>query len=381
MPQTPVPDPQSAPQSLVLGDFAGMKNTVDLHELKPNELELALNVDIDDVGHLTLRRGYTQVAVGNFHSLLQADNGRIYGVMNDVLGRIYPNYSFLGLLSGIGVDPSQGGLGLVGAQVGSNLYFTSATNSGIIDTTQDTISDWGDPQDYWLSPVVNPTTTLPAIRGKLLGKPPLATTIAYYNGRLYLGQGNLVWATELFLYNYVDKTRTFFNFEGRVTMLGTVMDGVYVGTDEGLWFLEGPAFPLKRRRVMDCPVIPGSMVYIPAELANPPQVGLGADTELQVSIAFMTTTGFCVAEDGGKAYNLTESKFFFPTMVRASAAYRRQDGINQYLLVADSEGQPVNNARIGDFVEADIIRGNARWTDACERVRIYDAFTPQWSTS
>lgn len=379
MPNQPRPDPQVAPESVVFGAFSGLKNTVDLHELKPDELDRALNVDIDDVGHVILRRGYTQVANGEWHSLLQADNGRIYGVNNGVLGRIFPDYSFVGLQSGIGADPNQSGLGLMGAQVGHNLYFTSAVDSGIIDVTTDTVEPWGDPQDYWLSPVVNPTITLPAIRGKLLGAPPQATQITYYNGRIYLARGKALWYTELYLYNFVNRTQAFYNFEGDITMVGTVGDGLYVGTTEGLWFLQGPTNPMPRRRVMDSPVLPGSMVYIPAELANPPQVGLSADTEMTVSIAFMTNNGFCVAEDSGKAYNLTEAKFFFPAMVGASAFYRRQDGINQYVIVGNSMGQPVNSARIGDYVSADIIRDGVRWTDACERICFRDEFTPTWS--
>jgi hypothetical protein len=159
----------------------------------------------------------------------------------------------------------------------------------------------------------------------------------------------------------VDKTRGFLQFEGDTTMLGEVADGLYVGTTEGVWFCEGPAFPLKRTRVMDSPVIPGSMVYVPGELANPPQVGVNADTEMLVSIMFQTTRGICVGLDGGKAYNLTESKFFFPQTKRSAALWRRQDGMTQYIGVNDSQGEPVNGARIGDYVDATIIRGNVSW--------------------
>ena len=363
MPQPPQPD--EVPP-IVVGQFDGLKNTVGLERLGIKDLFRAQNVDIDDDGELHRRRGYVQVSSASTHSLFTSETGVVYGVCNGALSIINPDYSLVSLQTGIGSDPSTGGSGLSYTQVGTSIYFTSATNSGIIDTVAQTVGSWGPAQDIWLSPVVNPTATLPAVRGRLLGPPPLATSLAYYNGRLFLGVGTTVWATELFAYGLVDKTRGFMNFEGGITMLGEVMDGFYVGTTEGVWFMTGPYGEMKRTRVMDSPVIPGSMTYVPGELANPPQVGLQADESTTISVMFMTTRGVCVALDGGRAYNLTESKFFFPVAKRSAAFFRRQDGVNQYIAVNDSLGMPVNGARIGDFVDAEIIRGNAFWLEMFE---------------
>ena len=375
----PPPEPQGAPESIKFGQFTGLKNTVDRDRLTPQELFAATNIDLDDTGKAHRRRGYRRVVEGNFHSLFNADDLTVYGVKDAQLCVINPDYSTVQLQSGILSDPRSGGFGLAYVQVGNEIFFSSAAGDrGIINHAACVVGPWGDPQDYWLSPVVLPSETLPATTGRLLGRPPTARFLAYYNGRIYLASGRTVWATELWLYKYVDKTRTFFNFEGEVTLLGTVTDGLYVGTTEGLYFLGGAGFPLKRMRVMDSPPIPGSMAYIPGELANPPQVGMQADTEMQVAISFMTTRGFCVGQDGGKAYNLTEGKFFFPVAARSAAMFRRQDGMNQYIAVNDSEGTPVNGARIGDFVEATIRRGGASWMEQRERAVVRDEFTPTW---
>ena len=80
---------------------------------------------------------------------------------------------------------------------------------------------------------------------------------------------------------------------------------------------------------------------------------------LQVSIAFMTTTGFCAGQDGGQVYNLTETKFFFPRAHSAASLYRRMDGVNQFVTTLQSGGDPANNAAIGDFIEGTIIRASA----------------------
>ena len=197
------------------------------------------------------------------------------------------------------------------------------------------------------------------IRGRILGPPPQATFLAYFNGRIYLAQGRQVWATELYLYKYVDRTKNYWTFEANVTGIAAVTDGIYVGTEEGVWFVSGSYAEAKRVRVMDTGCIPGSMLEIPGELANPPQVGLNEDTPVKVSIGFMTQAGYCGGQDGGLCYNYTETKYIFPGITSAAALFRRQDGVNQYIATANSDGTPTANARIGDHLDATLIRGGA----------------------
>lgn len=370
-------DQQEAPQpddggSVTLGRFDGLKNTIAREDLNPRDLALAVNIDLDDVGKARRRRGRTQVASGNFHSLFPRSLGGAWGVKNDQLGVIRPDYSFTGLGVVVGGDYDVGWSGVAYTQVKDNVYFSCPTASGVIDQSTNAVGPWGPPQDFWLSPVLISSPTLPQIAGRLLGAMPYATFLAYYNGRIYGATGNVVWFTNLYTYNLVDQTLNYYQFEGQVTMLGAVANGLYVGTDEGCYFLGGDAAPLKKVRVMDSPIIPGSMVSIPSELANPPQIGLDAVTPMEVSLAFMSTRGFCVGEDGGHCVNLTERNFFFPVSQRASAFFRRQDGVNQYVVMADSEGDPINGARFGDYVDGEIIRGKAHWVNVDDDIKIND---------
>ena len=357
---------------LTFANFSGLKNTVSPERLTAAELAKAVNVDIDDAGQLRRRRGYRKVLAGDFHSGFQSQGGKVYAVMNNNLVLVTPGYTTQVLKVGVNANPEAGQDPLCWAEVGDTIYYSSRSDSGKI--VNDVVLSWGAQNDagLWLSPVVSPTPTLAPIRGKLLGRPPMATQMTYFSGRLYMAVGNVLWATELYLYDYVDKTRTYWIYEGEITLLGTVSDGIYVGTDQDLWFMTGPTIKeFKRTVIMDSAVIPGSMVDIPAELANPPQVPAISDTPLKISIAFLTTTGFCVAQDGGQAYNLTEDKFIFPDAVRAAAMWRRQDGVNQYVAVTDSEGSPTDAARFGDYVDAEIIRGGS-WRDLNDGVIIGD---------
>jgi hypothetical protein len=326
--------------------------------LGDRDLVRARNVVLDDSGQLSRRRGYTLKLPGNVHSLFTSDQGVVLGVVNSELSIINPDYSHQPLAF-IGTDPTTGTAPLAYAQVGDQVYYVSEADRGIVNIPDRSWSDWGDPTDLWLSPVVNPTETLPPVAGRLLKQPPYATCLSYYSGRLYLGQGPTLWATELYLYNFVDATAGFRPFEADITMIGAVNDGLYIGTKEGLWFLTGPTFAeMRRTRVMDSGVIPGSMVDIPSELGNPPQLPVSQGLPVDVSIMFMTVKGVCVGYAGGRTLNVTERNYIFPDAVGAAALYRRQDGVNQYITTLQSGGSPAQGAAIGDYLDVTIIRGS-----------------------
>lgn len=336
------------PDSVVLGAFAGVRNTRTAERLLPAELQIGRNIDIDDTKQVRRRRGYTKKANGNFHSVCTIGD-RTYVVKDGVLSRVYPNYTFTSLKSGIGPSP------LSYVAVGDDIYFSSSTNSGIISAT-DAVSDWGAvaADGTWLSPVVNPTSTLSPIGGKLLGPPPLATSLAYLNGRIYLAHDNVLWATELYLYTLVDKTRTFIQYESPITFLAAVVDGVYVGTQSGVYFASGPFGQMARTKVSDSGGLPGSAVIVPVELASPSSEGLGP--KAATGVMFTTSSGVYLGYPGGTCYNLTSDNVDFPKATTAASFFRQQDGFSQYISVMDTGGTPQSSARIGDYIDAEIRR-------------------------
>jgi hypothetical protein len=230
------------------------------------------------------------------------------------------------------------------------------------------VSPWGaqNDQGFWFSPVVSPTLTSQPIAGRLFGAPPLATALTYFNGRIYLASDRTLWMTELHLYNFTDKTRDHFLFESPITVLGTVTDGIYVGTTSDIWFLsptliftpKGRETLLKRIAIMNVGAIPGTMISVPAELVHP--VGQGnpdQPIESKNAVVFMTESGIVVGLDAGQTFNLTQTDFLFPAAASGAAFFRRQDGVNSYISVLDSRGTPNENARFGDHLDAVLIRG------------------------
>jgi hypothetical protein len=365
---------QNVGDSIVFAGFDGLRNTTSRERLKPSELEAAINVDLDDEKQIRRRRGYSRVgASGSYHSLYGDSAGLMLVVKDGVLCRLFQDYTTSALLAGAGGEYFDY------VRVAGDVYFSSRVTSGKYSVSSNAVSSWGqvDSTGTWLSPVVNPTATLGQVNGKLLGKPPMATALTYYNGRIYLAQGSTLWCTELYLYDYVDKTRTFYQFESDVTMLEAVSDGVYVGTEDAVYFLQGDAFPLKREVIINYGAVRGSAVSVPAELIKP-AVTQELNSPVKNAIMFLTKSGVVAGFDSGITYNMTQSEVLFPDAKSAAVMFRRQDGLNQYIAVTDSGGTPGSKAAIGDYIDAQIVRAIDRGKIEVNAMSISDTISVQF---
>lgn len=340
--------PADLPESIVIDGFSGIRNTVAPEKLTPRDLAAAVNVDLDDVGQARRRRGQALKIAGNFHSLWRAKS-RTLVVKDGMLGQL-DGYEFRSYGFGAGHER------VAYTEVNDTVYFTSRATNGKVGP-DGVVLPWGagDAGGTWVSPVVNPTTTLGQTRGKLLGPPPLATEVEAYSGRIYLAAGRLLWATELFLLDYVDKTRTFIQMEHDITALAAMDDGLYVGTEGGIFFLKGTMQQgLKQTQLTTAPVLRGSVARVPYSRAHPS--GQQGPTRESTAAMLMATDGIYAAFDGGELLNMTHGRVEFPHAEGAAALFRFDSGTNQYIASIDSGGTPSANARFGDHVDAEIVR-------------------------
>lgn len=342
--------PYEPPESIVTGAFTGIKNTVSAERLQPGELEAAVNVDIDDAGQLRRRRGRSRISTAPHHSLREIA-GRHLVVRDGMLGTITSGYVFTPL---VWVGPER----LTYTAVGDDIYYSSPDTSGKI--IGGVAMPWGnDGAGIWVSPVTTPTDTLGLIAGKQLKAPPRASEIEAYSGRIYLAAGPVLWGTELYLYDHVDKDKNYVLLEHEITMVQAVGDGLYVGTTAQLLFLKGVLSKgMALQVIVNSPVVRGSAVRVPYSKAHP-QARQGPVPEGEGPM-FMTAAGICLGLDGGTVYNLTQDRMVFPGAQSAAALYREDQGANAYVAVADSAGGPQANTRIGDYVDAEIVRASQR---------------------
>jgi hypothetical protein len=334
----------SGPEPVVFDQFAGLRNTVARSRLGPTDLATARNIDLDNAGQPRRRRGYQRKAAGDFHSLTTV-GGRTFVVRDGDLVRVFPDYSMPVLRGGVG----PGRVKFV--DVAGVTFFASNVTSGKI-MPDDTVQDWGavTAAGEWHSPVVNPTSTLPDINGKLLGPPPMAEHLALYNGRIYLAQDNVVWFTELYLFDYVDRTRNFLQFESKITGLIAVADGIYVGTATDVWFLQGSRGEMQRTRMTPAGMVEHTAIAVPAE-----SLSLQEPTTGEVAM-FVSSSGICVGLASGVCFSLTRDKVELPQAIGGAALHRREAGADHYIGALDSAGSPSSAARIGDYVHAEIKR-------------------------
>lgn len=344
----PKPEPD-LPDSVVLGTFSGLKNTVAPERLSATDLERALNVDIDDAGQIRRRRGRSLMISGSWHSVKGPLAGKVYGVRNGALGIIQRGPVFTPLYIYVGTSR------VCYTEVNEEVYFSSDSMSGVVSQAG-TVASWGatDGQGFWDSPVYSPTDTLGEVGGTLLGDPPKATQIEAYKGRIYLAVGKDLWATELYRYHFVDRTRGFIQFEHDITLVMGMDDGLYVGTTGGLYFLQGTFESFKLSQVATAAVLPGSGVTVPANLVLPQ--ARNQDVPTGVAVMMMTSDGIMACFDGGQTYNLTQGRVEFPEGISAAGLYRQDLGANHFVATLDSRGTPSANARLGDHVDAELIR-------------------------
>jgi hypothetical protein len=196
------------------------------------------------------------------------------------------------------------------------------------------------------NPIIGP------VGGRLMGAPPNGEHIAYFNGRIYIAERRTLWATEMYDYHRIDKTKNYKQFEYDITCLAAVSDGLYVGTTNGLFFLTGPLDTMKRTKLFDHAVVPYSAV-------------LGVDPSMvdgklngNSGVMLLSSMGLHLCLDGGTEINITGKSYLFPKADTASAILRSQDGINQVIVSTHGSGSPASAARFGDFVDAEIRRFN-----------------------
>lgn len=343
--------PQEPSESLVVGVFDGIRNTVAPERLGVRDLEVARNVDVDDAGQVRRRRGFEQVLAGDFHSLHTTPDGRSFCVRDNQLTFIRPDLSTQ-TLAFVGASP------LAYLSIGETVYFTSAAVSGKIAPDL-TILPWGQEggDGLWLSPVARPTETLGAVAGQLLRAPPLAEWMTLHNGRIYLAEGAVLWATEMHLFDYVDATRTFFQYEAPITGLQACGEGFYVGTTEAVYFCSGPLRELRRQLVVNAPCVPGSMINVASD-----HVRAAGDPALQYrdAILFTTPDGVIAGFEGGFCRNLTKDRVMLPPAQRSAAFARMQDGMHHYVAVMQGPPGTVSAAAVGDHIDVEIIRAPRR---------------------
>jgi hypothetical protein len=154
-------------------------------------------------------------------------------------------------------------------------------------------------------------------------KPPAGTLLEYYNGRIYIVSGNVIYYTEPFAYELINPRTNHIMFEENVTLIGAVKDGLWVTTDR-TYFAKGDNPPFEFDEKAKYGAIIGTKQVISGDYIGE---GTGSEVVLWTSI-----NGICAGMTGGNFKNLTENNYSFPMGKMGTSLFIQRRGINQYLV-------------------------------------------------
>lgn len=274
---------------------------------KGTYLEVGENVDIDDERMLHRRQGFNEIKSGNIHSLWS--NGEYCFFCEDgSLKRLHEDYSTEIILSPIKPEEK-----INFVDTGGVIVFSSRSIVGFIE----------DGRPY---PFPEPDLNF---KRKMVG----GHLIEFYNSRLYAAQGTRVFFSDANHITRMDMRKNFLQFNGWITMLKSVGDGIYVGAGNDIYFLLG-GDPLLEggflyNKVLDSGVIEGSVIKVDGE-----DIGQGLTGTV---VLWASEDGIYMGLPGGLVKNLTDGVYGVKSGENATAIYRFDRGYGQYLCVYETD--------------------------------------------
>lgn len=235
-------------------------------------------------------------------------------------------------------------------QVNSVVYYSDGTVCGIIEDdlatklsatalpTEAELVDWVSthyPNDYAQS-----VSNFEVDAFKRQVQP--GTCIEYFNGVLYYAINNFLYCTKAFDAETEDiRFSVVGGFPSNITMVARVSDGLYVSTNNHIYFLEGTGATFntssgnlentfKQRQVAMYGTVKGSSVRVNATIVPDAQA-------IDTVVLCTTSLGIFALCNGGRYVNLSASQITMPTGSIATAILKEDHNLYQYIVCYNVE--------------------------------------------
>jgi hypothetical protein len=169
-------------------------------------------------------------------------------------------------------------------------------------------------------------------------KPPAGDVLEYHNGRIYIGQGKVVWFTDPLRYGLVKPHRNFMMFPGEVTVIKAVADGIYVCADKTYWISDIDTTNLQQREVLPYGAVKGTGIDIPKS----------------DNVAWFSRHGIVIAGLEAQISNIQEEKSAVSDFTNGAMMFRESRGLRQ--LVATLGGGEQSAYLAPDYAALEIAR-------------------------
>lgn len=280
--------------------FKGINSVEESWELKPDELQVATDVDITKAGRLKRRDGTNKVVSGDFHSMFSTPWIWL-SVQDNNLVMINPDLTVTILRYDVGdFDMSY-------AVVNDTVGYT---NGNVIGYVRDGIS--------YLFP--NPTEEykLPITPGDL---------IETYANRFFITKDNVYFWTDILSHRFgaYDKRMNGRQLPSKILLMKAVDDGIYLSDEEYIYFIHGSdPYEMVIKQVLNYSAIEGMVCEIDIRLL--PLQGVSGKC-----YAIGTKRGICFVMNSGNVFNATEKYYQFPDVKKGAMLFKQQNNLNQVI--------------------------------------------------
>jgi hypothetical protein len=290
--------------------FSGMNNILDPVDIaiETGKVVDGVNVDFDNGNSTNTRQGYTVAYSGSYHSGWSNDNETTAYMISG--GWIY---EFDGEGAPYAIVQLSNNNRCEFCQVNDVVVYSNGVDFGVIGG------------------IFNQRRTYSTdFKSATLG----GRCLEFYNGRLYFARGNSLYCTDVFDVEHVDVRFTrVATFQNTITMCKHVEDGLWIGTEEYVYFLKGD--DIQEGGFEQIIVAKAGVVYGTACKINAEYIPEAQNTN--IVIIFLTTKGICSGGNAGKYVNHSFNEVSFDVSTSGIATIRKSAGIHQYIVIVDTD--------------------------------------------
>ena len=284
----------------------GIDNTSDLTSDRIKGAGIYLyecdNVDIDDESKPHRRTGDGElVEVGSGKHSGWSD-GETFLYVDGTSLKKYPNTTLI-----TGVDPTDR---MVYVRGGNQIFFANGSIIGYINTS-----------DGLPYPFPGPAQTF---KIRMMG----GQALEIYNGRLFAANASNLFFSDATILTRMDSRKNAIAYKSRITMVKAVMDGIYVGLGDAVYFLKGsdPISNFVEIKITDFGAVEGCAITVDDD-----DIGHGITGRV---VYWLSSTGAIYRGlPGGVVYTCQNGSFFDDRLDAGTSILTYDHGYYQYLAV------------------------------------------------
>lgn len=171
---------------------------------------------------------------------------------------------------------------------------------------------------------------------------PYGDLLEYYNGRLFVATGNVIWFSEPFAYDLCNIDSNYIMLDSEICVMGAVNDGLWIATKNQTYFAQADTPPFRFIDKSNYGAIKGTQCRVPLEYILDSMSRLQRHGMTDSAYMWASSEGIYLGMDGGHFKNLTKDYFASPDHPSGSSLFRQERGINQFICSIKSNQETGN---------------------------------------